>query len=352
MRFPILLLGLALSLPANAEDAALQSEEQVRPVVSLIVDPQAGISLSYTGTVVAKTETALGFPMSGTVATRPVDTSDLVSKGDVLAALDTTDLDSDLRTADAGVTVAQAQLRSATDARERAKTLAERGVDSATRLEDAERALISAQARLDQAKASQARALDVKNLAILTAPYDGVVTNTFAEPGAALSEGQTVLQLAAIGKREIVIDVSEAEVGLQKLGDRFVASLMASESIQADVLLTRIDPVAEKATRTYRLHLSIEDAPQAFRLGSLVRVSPAVGKQANIILPRSALLEPSGVWVVDRTSNSVSLRPVEVSGVSADFVVVSSGLSTGDEVVVKGIHSLEEGQAVGPRVSE
>lgn len=352
MRFPILLLGLALSLPANAEDAVLQSEEQVRPVVSLIVDPQAGISLSYTGTVVAKTETALGFPMSGTVATRPVDTSDLVSKGDVLAALDTTDLDSDLRTADAGVTVAQAQLRSATDARERAKTLAERGVDSATRLEDAERALISAQARLDQAKASQARALDVKNLAILTAPYDGVVTNTFAEPGAALSEGQTVLQLAAIGKREIVIDVSEAEVGLQKLGDRFVASLMASESIQADVLLTRIDPVAEKATRTYRLHLSIEDAPQAFRLGSLVRVSPAVGKQANIILPRSALLEPSGVWVVDRTSNSVSLRPVEVSGVSADFVVVSSGLSTGDEVVVKGIHSLEEGQAVGPRVSE
>lgn len=352
MRFPILLLGLALSLPANAEDAVLQSEEQVRPVVSLIVDPQAGISLSYTGTVVAKTETALGFPMSGTVATRPVDTSDLVSKGDVLAALDTTDLDSDLRTADAGVTVAQAQLRSATDARERAKTLAERGVDSATRLEDAERALISAQARLDQAKASQARALDVKNLAILTAPYDGVVTNTFAEPGAALSEGQAVLQLAAIGKREIVIDVSEAEVGLQKLGDRFVASLMASESIQADVLLTRIDPVAEKATRTYRLHLSIEDAPQAFRLGSLVRVSPAVGKQANIILPRSALLEPSGVWVVDRTSNSVSLRPVEVSGVSADFVVVSSGLSTGDEVVVKGIHSLEEGQAVGPRVSE
>jgi len=84
MRVSILLLGLALSLPAHAEEA-VQTEQHARPVVSLIVDPQAGISLSYTGTVVARTETALGFPMSGTVATRPVSTGDLVKKGDVLA---------------------------------------------------------------------------------------------------------------------------------------------------------------------------------------------------------------------------------------------------------------------------
>jgi RND family efflux transporter MFP subunit len=351
MRASILLLGLVLSLPAQADEAT-EIAQQARPVVSVIVDPQTGISLSYTGTVVARTETALGFPMSGTVAARPVSTGDLVSKGDVLASLDTTDLDADLRTADAAVTVAQAQLRSATDARERAKTLAERGVDSATRLEDAERALISAQARLDQAKASQDRALDIKGLAILTAPYAGVVTGTSAEPGATLSEGQTILQLAAIGKREIVIDVSEEEAGLQQLGDQFIASLLASDTIEADAVLTRIDPVAEKATRTYRLHLSIESAPQEFRLGSLVRVLPAVGKEADIVLPKSALLEPPAVWIVDRTSNVVSLRPIEVSAMSGDYVVVSSGLAAGDEVVTKGIHSLEEGQAVGPRVSE
>ena len=351
MRASIVFLGLVLSLPAYADDAA-PIAQQPRPVVSLIVDPQAGISLSHTGTVVARTETALGFPMSGTVAARPVSTGDLVSKGDVLAALDTTDIDADLRTADAGVTVAEAQLRSATDARERAKTLADRGIDSATRLEDAERALISAQARLDQAKASKDRALDVKDLATLTAPYDGVVTGTFAEPGATLSEGQTILQLAAIGQREIVIDVSEEEAGLQEPGDQFIARLMVNDSIQTDAELTRIDPVAEKATRTFRLHLRIEDAPQEFRLGSLVRVVPAMGKEVDIVLPRSALLEPPAVWVVDRSSNLVSRRDVEVAGKSGDFVVVSSGLSTGDEVVTKGIHSLEEGQAVGPSVSE
>jgi membrane fusion protein, multidrug efflux system len=351
MRLSIALVSLALVLPANAEDA-VESAGPARPVISVLVDPQAGISLSYTGTVVARTQTALGFPMIGTVAARPVNTGDLVKKDDVLARLDTEDLNADLRTADAGVTVAKAQLQSATDARERAKTLAERGVGSATRLEDAERALVSAQARLDQAQASQARAADIMDLATLTAPYDGVVTGTFAEPGATLSAGQTILQLSAIGEREIVIDVSEAEASLSAPGDRFAAILLASESIKVDAVLSRIDPVAERATRTYRLHLAMEAAPAEFRLGSLVRVLPAGGEDADIILPKSALLDPPAVWVVDRSTNTVSSRPIAVSDLAGEFVVVTTGLSAGDEVVTRGIHSLEEGQAVGPRVSE
>ncbi|MCY0096677.1 efflux RND transporter periplasmic adaptor subunit [Hoeflea ulvae] len=351
MRFSIALVSLALALPAQAENIP-ESDAQPRPVVSLLVDPQVGTALSYTGTVVAKTETGLGFPMSGTVAARPVSTGDLVEKGDVLARLDTQDLNADLRTADASVTVAKAQLRSATDARERAKTLAERGVDSTTRLEDAERALVSAQAGLDQALASQARAADTLDLATLTAPYDGVVTETFAEPGATLSAGQTVLQLAAIGEREILIDLSEEEVSLRAPGDRFIASLLVKETIRTEAVLTRIDPVAERTTRTYRLHLRLENAPEEFRLGSLVRVLPAVGEDTSIVLPHSALLEPPAVWIVDRTSNTVSLRPVTVSNIAGDIAVITSGLSVGDEVVTKGIHSLEEGQAVGPRVSQ
>jgi membrane fusion protein, multidrug efflux system len=351
MRLSIALVSLALVLPANAEDS-VGADAPARPVVSVLVDPQFGISTSYTGTVVARTQTALGFPMIGTVSARPVNTGDLVKKGDVLARLDTEDLNADLRTADAGVTVAMAQLRSATDARERARTLAERGVGSATRLEDAERTLVSAQARLEQAQASHARALDIMELATLTAPYDGVVTATYAEPGATLSAGQAILELSAIGEREIVIDVSEAEASLTAAGDRFAASLLASEAIRVEAVLTRVDPVAERATRTYRLHLAIEDAPAEFRLGSLVKVLPAGGKDADIILPQSALLDPPAVWVVDRSANTVSLRPVTVSETGGEFVAITTGLSAGDEVVTRGIHSLEEGQAVGPRVSE
>ena len=83
-----------------------------------------------------------------------------------------------------------------------------------------------------------------------------------------------------------------------------------------------------------------------------MRVLPAGGKNEEIVLPASAVLDPPAVWVVDRTTNTVSIRPVTLKGAAGDFSIVSSGLSNGDEVVIKGIHSLEEGQAVGPRVSE
>ena len=117
-------------------------------------------------------------------------------------------------------------------------------------------------------------------------------------------------------------------------------------------MLTRIDPVAERATRTYRLHLTLESAPEEFRLGSLVRVLPAGGKDADMVLPLSALLGPPAVWVVDRSRNVVSVKQVTVSEIAGEFAVITSGLAAGDEVIIKGIHSLEEGQAVGPRVSE
>lgn len=346
-----LALGLALGLTFSLAFQA-QVAEPARPVVSIIVDQQANLLQSFTGVVVARTETALGFPIIGTVAARPAGIGDIVKKGDLLAQLSTEDFDADLRTAEAGVTVARAQLRSATDARDRARELLARGAGSATRLEDSERALVSAQARLEQALASRARAADIRDLATLTAPFDGVVTETLAEAGATLSAGQAILRLAAIGEREIIIDVSEDSAVVRAVGDRFTARLLADDELTAHAVLARIDPVAERATRTHRLHLTLESAPPAFRLGSLVKVTPSGGEHQDIVVPVSALLEPPAVWVVDRTDDTIALRQVELGVTSGDFAIVSSGLTAGDEVVIKGIHSLKEGQVVGPRETE
>src|SRR5690606_36712196 len=111
-------------------------------------------------TITAKIEADLGFPLAGTVAERPVSAGDTVAKGEVLARLDPEDLDAALRAAEAGVTVAEAQLRSATDARGRAEVLARRGVGSATRLDAVARASGAAASRLEEAQADGGRARD------------------------------------------------------------------------------------------------------------------------------------------------------------------------------------------------
>ncbi|EDQ33029.1 RND family efflux transporter, MFP subunit [Hoeflea phototrophica DFL-43] len=345
MRTLIAILAIAVAMPAFAQD-------RPRPVASILVDAKEAILRSYTGSVVAGTEVELGFPMIGTISNRPVDVGDQVSNGDMLAQLSAEDLTSDLRSAEASVVVARSQLRSATNARDRAKELAERGVSSSTTLEDRERALVAAQAQLDQALSGSAQAQDLLDLATLKAPFDGVVTETEAEIGATVSAGQTVLRFADSGTREVVIDVSEQDAGLVNKGDRFTVRLLADDSVSAEAVLDRINPVAERATRTQRLHLVLENPSPSFRLGALARVEPSRNAALQIIVPLSAVLEPPAVWLVERGSNTVAKQPVVIAETNEDFAVIASGLTPGDEVVTKGTHSLEDGQIVGPRISE
>ena len=74
---------LCMALPAAAAAA-----ETPRPVVSQIVDLTDALAANYVGTVSARIEADLGFPMIGTIAERPASQGDLVAKGDVLARLD------------------------------------------------------------------------------------------------------------------------------------------------------------------------------------------------------------------------------------------------------------------------
>lgn len=351
----LLILALVVATPALAETETSGSAMPPRPVVSEIVELQRGGEAGYVGTVTARVEAVLGFPLLGTVAARPVDRGDLVRAGETLAQLDPEDFEADLRAAEAGINVAQAQLRSARNARDRAEALVARSVDSETRLEDAERALTAAQAQIEQARAAEAQARDRLKDTTLIAARDGVVTAVFAEPGATLSAGKPVLQLAATDNLEIEIDVTEREVARLSPGTPFDVSLIAQPDVTARATLYRIDPEAERSTRTRRAHLGLIQPPPGFRLGALVRVHPSEDATSGVSLPHAAILSPGeapAVWVVDRATDTVQRRRVTLGARLGDQVQITDGLLPGEEVVTKGIHSLKDGQSIGPRVQE
>lgn len=345
-----------LALPAAAEtaldDAAVLTP---RPVVSEIVNAEAADAVSFVGVVAARTETDLGFPLDGTLVERRVETGDLVASGDILARLDTEDLDAQQRAAEAGVAVATARLRSAQAEADRASALSSSGADSKNRLEDAERALTAAKAALEQAKATLAQAEDLQSLAKLSAPQDGVILTTYADVGASVTAGQPVVRLAQAGGREVQIDVTErAAAGLNETTG-FAVTLVANPEVSAHATLRRIDPVAVASTRTRKVHLTLQDSPDGFRLGALLRVRLLGLSDLYVSLDANAILESEGstaVWVVDRKTDTVTLRPVTLGETFGSRVRIADGLATGEEVVLKGIHSLQEGQTVGPSVSK
>lgn len=359
MRRVLTLAFVLAALPAMADQgspASSASGPAPRPVVSETITAVPDASDFFIGTVDARVQTDLGFPVAGTIAERPVEIGDRVAKGDLLACLDPLDLDADVDAAQAGVTVATAQLRTARDAQSRAAELVKRKVDSKVQLEALDRALTSAQARLEQAQATLARATDARGYARLTAPQDGVITMVYLEAGAAVAMGASVVRLVGTDRLEVVMDLAEQDLISLDGNSSFDAALIANPEITTRVTLSRIDPVANRSTRTRRVRLALTDPPASFRLGALVRILPSSGRKAGISLPKSAILDGGTdapfVWLVERSDNTLIRRPVVTGKAYGNRVRIEKGLSLGDEVMLKGIHSVEEGQTVGPQVAQ
>ena len=119
--------------------------------------------------------------------------------------------------------------------------------------------------------------------------------------------------------------------------------------------LDRIDPVSSRASRNRDAHLKLSDADQtAFRLGALVTVTLKEGQETIMTVPVSALIGDGTVpevWRVIPDDRKVQRVDVVTGPQGGGRVVILSGLSVGDEVVTRGVHSLAEGQTVGRRVA-
>ncbi len=356
--FAALALGLCLGQPARAADTA-DTVTPPRPVVAQLITSKTSALPSYVGTVAARIEVRLGFPLSGTLAARPVDVGDTVAKGQLLAQLDPEKIDADVWAARAGVIVARQGVDSALDAMQRTRELVARQVEGQARLEEAERDLAGARARLEQARATLARAQDVRASATLHAPQDGIITAVFVEAGAAVSAGQPIVRLAGTKGREIIVDLTDRDIRRLPADAIFDTHLLAMPEITASARLASVDPVAERATRTRGVHLSLERLPATYRLGALIRVTPRGSPESRITLPASALLDtPQGrfVWRITRGADpargQIAKTLVKTAPAPANRVFILSGLKDGDEVLLKGIHSVHEGEIIGPRVAK
>lgn len=359
MRLPVLVLtmiiGAWMALAAHAQDGA-DPVLPPRPVVSEIIGGTSEEMRSYIGTVTARIEVNLGFPVSGTMASRTANLGDTVARGDAIAQLDPEVLEAGAWAARAGVVVADQQLNSASAVLERERTLVARGVESKTRQEEAERAFAAATARLEQAEATLVRAEDTLNSATLRAPIDGVITETLVEAGTTVSAGQPIVQLAGIKDREVVVDLSETDLAQLPRKVEFGANLLAVPNARATVRLQSIDPVADRRTRTRRVHFSLTKPPAVFRIGALVRVIPPRNTIRIITVPTSAILTgPDGtatVWVATRPADIVHSVIVTADRTLGERTIIIAGLEVGQEIIIKGVHSLKDGQTVGPRVTK
>ncbi|MBF4209589.1 efflux RND transporter periplasmic adaptor subunit [Pseudomonas donghuensis] len=327
-----------------------EAPEPVRPVLSLVVEPQSQANLGrFAGSIQARYESTLGFRVGGRIARRWVDVGSSVKPGDVLASLDPTDQRNQLRAAEGDLAKVQAQWINAQANARRQQQLFDRGVGAQAQLDIAQTDLKTTGASLEQARAAVEQARDQLGYSELKADHAAVVTNWQAEAGQTVSAGQAVVTLARPDIKEAVIDLPTS-LAEQVSGElKFLAASQLDSSISTTATLRELEPQADAATRTRRARLTLADTPLAFHLGTAISVTLTSAVSPRVELPASALLESEAktrVWIVDPQQKTVSTREVKLLERTTNSVVLASGVQAGERVVTAGVNSLKPGQKV------
>ena len=342
---------LVLFVAACSSRETAQTVEPPRPVLSVLVEPRTVEMFGpFTGTIQPRYQSSAGFQIAGRMVTRDVNVGDLVKAGQLLASLDPKLTRFSLNSAEADVANARATLINAQATEDRQKKLLAEAtggtmqaqVDAATANRQ------TAQAKLDQALANLQKAKEQVGYTELRAEYNGVISSWDAEVGQVVAAGQAVVTIARPDVREAVFDVPAELMGQLQPNAEFTVSLLTSSAVSALGKIREITPLAEAATRTQRIRLSLDEPPAAFRLGTTVAVSLPQNIPPVVEIPATAVLDDNGkasVWIVT-TDDTVALRPIVIGKRTSATVEVSQGLAKGDRVVTAGIHSLTAGQRV------
>ncbi len=304
----------------------------------------------YAGTVRGRYESNLSFQAGGRITARNVQLGSIVHAGDVLMTVDPKDIAQSVQQAQAQVDAAQAQMQLAQANLGRYRQLFSQDAVSAAALDQYQTAYDQAQAQYNQAQAVWQAQQNQLSYTALTADADGVISSVYGEVGQVAAAGQTMLTLVHNGDWEIEIHVPENRLADVPVGKEVAISFWAIPDQTCRGVVREVAPVADAASRTYGVRISVPEPPSSMQLGMTASVSAGSGSKSSsdtCVLPLSALYQTGDTpqeWVVGK-DNILVLQPVSVEAFGDDTVTVR-GLSQGENVVAAGTHMLHEGQKV------
>ncbi|MCH8924505.1 MAG: efflux RND transporter periplasmic adaptor subunit [Proteobacteria bacterium] len=359
----LLFLALALGLagapwpgPASAQgEAMLVRVDTVRrvplsqtvPVIGRLVAQQAGV-------VAAR--------INGPVEAFRVEVGDRIEAGQTIAVLNAAAIEarrdlyaSRLNEARAELSIEKAQLTLARQDYKRSEKLKKSAAFSQARFDDARQRVVIAKAQMRQAETAIVSAkadlvLAEINLynAEIRAPYAGVVTERLTETGAYVQVGEPVIRM--IGDRTLEV---EADVPFQHLGGLepgIEVRLRLDDGTEHSAVVRALVPSENPLTRTrtvrFVLNMGEPRQPLAHEQSITLRIPIGPARQV-LSVHKDAVIKRQGqdiVFVV--AGEGVEARPVQLGVAVGSRFEVLSGLSQGDQVVVRGNERLRPGAKV------
>ncbi|MFO1130696.1 MAG: efflux RND transporter periplasmic adaptor subunit [Hyphomicrobiales bacterium] len=342
----ILLLPLLAACKQEAE-APAAAPRQVRTVV--IAESTGATALTLTGRIEAEDEVPLAFRIGGRLLENNGKLGERLQRGDLVARLESQNEENQLRAATAALAAAQAQYNQAAGHYDRQRTLFRQGWATRATYETAEKGKKTAAAQVDAAEAQLSAAEDLLGFTELHADQDGVITTVGPLAGEVVTPGQMIVRVARQDGRDAVFDVPSQVIRNAPADPDIMVALADDPSVKVRGHVREVSPQADPVTRTFKVKVTLDNPPEAMRLGATVNGTMTTTQDAVIEIPASALTrseQQPAVWVVDSASQTVALRPVEVKRFGEYLVAIADGLKSGDVVVTAGVQALHPGQPV------
>ncbi len=183
----------------------------------------------------------------------------------------------------------------------------------------------------------------ITSAVFIRSPINGIVTETYVEPGDRINAGRPVAKVVRFDKVKIKVPVSEAEIGRVKIGQKCMVKTTSinhpSKGVVDEVSLS-----ADPRSRTFEITVVVDNPDLELRSGMYATVAILFAERTNVpAIPKDALLKADSrywVYTVSKTDSLLSKQPITPGAFDGQYYEILSGLHPGEWVVVQGQNNI------------
>jgi membrane fusion protein, multidrug efflux system len=355
----VLLVAGAITLVSRASHEralANETERETVPTVA-VVHPLAekqDEELVLPGSLLAYEESPIYARTNGYLVRWYKDIGSRVNEGELLATIDTPEVDQELNQARATRQQIVAQLELAKISADRWENLRKTDSVSAQEADQQTSGYKQAQANLAAADANVRRLEQLEGFKKVYAPFSGVLTRRNVDPGALINAGagatgRELFDIARVDPLRVYTSVPQAYAPYIKVGESTTVTLQEFPGQKFSAKVARTAEAIEPNTRTLLTEVDVPNKDGRLLPGSFGEVHFAVGSNVDkVTVPVNAMLfrAQGAQLAVVGTDNKIQLRPINIGKDYGTTLEILGGVTTGDQIVINPSDSLEQGQQV------
>ncbi len=352
----LLLAGGFTLLARSSHSRALAKETEKTAVPSVaVVHPQAekpDEELVLPGSLQAFKESPIFARTNGYLLRWYKDIGSRVKKGELLAQIETPEVDQELNQGRAARQQILSQMELAKISAQRWENLRKTDSVSAQEADQQTSGYQQSRANLAAADANVRRLEQLESFKNVYSPFSGVLTRRNVDPGALINAGaggRELFDIAQVDTLRVFTSVPQAYAPYIKTGGKVVITLQEFPGEKFVGFVARTAEAIDPATRTLLTEVDVDNKDGRLLPGSFGQVHFAVGSNVQkLTVPVNSMLfraEGPRVAVVG-PDNKVHLRPLNIGRDYGAMLEVLGGLETSDQIIINPSDSLEDGQPV------